>query len=217
MFLFFWTGGKEEREMENFDGGNPNERRPRGGKVWRRKQNLEYESRKVNFFGENRYARSKRQVNSIRNRDSRIVVGDSISKESPFVRSSARKCIIHREIWENRGRNKKSSNLIFHKNSTSRRIKRDEWINCFKIPSLKKAGAHLARRNWFNSRLKPKIYSLLRVHPSCCNLFRLKGRVKKHSAQARGDGYRLMSDRPFRLMQCKSGYFAGKSFDAIPP
>lgn len=32
-----------------------------------RKQNLEYESRKVNFFGENRYARSKRQVNSIRN------------------------------------------------------------------------------------------------------------------------------------------------------
>lgn len=172
-----------------------------------RKQNLEYESRKVNFFGENRYARSKRQVNSIRNVASGVgnQGTEFDSRRIAFCTKFDSKLYIYiyHEIWENRERNKKKVTCFpefryvpFFEKSTSHGIfeilgdSTRSTTSELKFPP-RKAGSH-ARRNWFNSRgesLKYTRYSVSTLPIAICRgLENERPRIglKKIHTQARG-------------------------------
>lgn len=171
-----------------------------------RKQNLEYESRKVNFFGENRYARSKRQVNSIRNVASGV--GDQgtefDSRRIAFCTKFDSKLYIYITKFEKIEREIKkkvtcfpeSQYVPFFEKSTSRGIfeilgdSTRSTTSELKFPP-RKAGAH-ARRNWFNSRgesLKYTRYSVSTLPIAICRgLENERPRIglKKIHTQARG-------------------------------
>lgn len=214
MFLFFWTGREKEKwkisKEEIRVNGDPGAGKFGGSARDWRKQNLEYESRKVKLFGEKRYASSKRRVNSIRNVASGIRGRNSISRIAFCTKLGSKVHIWHVAKFEKIETDVKRWACF----PEFCNVNHDKRINHFEIPSLKSSRT----REEIDLILKYTRYSASTLPIAICwGLKNGRGGIGGLKKFHPGDGYRLMSDRPFRLMQCKSGYFAGKSFDAIPP
>lgn len=170
MFLFFWTGREKEKwkisKEEIRVNGDPGAGKFGGSARDWRKQNLEYESRKVKLFGEKRYASSKRRVNSIRNVASGIRGRNSISRIAFCTKLGSKVHIWHVAKFEKIETDVKRWACF----PEFCNVSHDKRINRFEIPSLKSS------RTREEIEFDSKIYSLFRVHPSYCNLLRLKER-----------------------------------------